>query len=618
LVRSGDAAPVGSPHGGVKLPLHHTAPLTQDGGGASLLVVAATNAQTRNIAALIQRWFALATKNSEGEGETGMGFKRGKSLLRFWCTAFGFALFATITLGTHASATNNCLQDEYTAAGNGQTLNCTANDVRVAKVVAVKDLSGNTLTSCYQGSTFSFIADFEIVTSSTSSRSNIGLYFATQNQATALTGTCVDNIISPPHTCPGGPGSCGSDYYHELDSAPDNCGDTSSSDNSPVFGAAAQGVTIEVDNFLCQPPAGSSTLVLPNCTSWQVPGKTISCVSPASSYPYELAAIPGSPSKCNCSSIPLPISVLPVSAGVQKACTTANTPGPATFTQGANPTQSPTSCDAGPEGSTVTYTVAITNASSISGNNVVVDQICDNAYGNIFTANGFTSHTCAPGTVGTATNVSCPPAPIGPLATGTCTFTAVMGENGTVTDTVTASGHSSINTGTTFGPAQSNSVTVTSTDAPATATVTKGYVGTEAGCATVRYSVDVHNSSGYDETETLSSLTDTVYGDITKLSTGTTPPIILGTTCGVADGLGTLAGTGNGAGAFPATIAVGGDYTCQFDGQFCSAVDINACLTQVDSVSGVLKGDESSDTTFTQKANTLSVKECFTATVTSQ
>jgi len=127
--------------------------------------------------------------------------------------------------------------------------------------------------------------------------------------------------------------------------------------------------------------------------------------------------------------------------------------------------------------------------------------------------------------------------------------------------------------------------------------------------------VDVHNTSGADESETLSALTDTAYGDITKLGSGT-PPTVLGTTCGVASGIGTLSGT-QGAGALPKSIAVGGHYTCQFDGQFCSAVDANTCISQVDSVSATLKGDEAGDTPFTQGGNTLTVKECFTATVTS-
>jgi hypothetical protein len=437
------------------------------------------------------------------------------------------------------------------------------------------------------------------VTTSTSSRSNIGLYFATNSTTQALTGSCVDNIISPAHPCPSNSSiTCGSDNYHELDAAPDNCGDTSSTDSSPVFGAGAEGVTIEVDNFLCNAPAGSTTLVLPNCTSWQVPGKTNLCQSNGPNFPYPAppAAIPGSPSKCNCSVISLPITPIVAQATVAKACTTNATPGLHTL------------CDAGPEGSTVTYTATITNTTNIGG--ITIAQICDSAYGQVFPQTG----TCPAGTVGKVSSFgTCSTFDIPNGGSATCTFQAVQGELKKVTNVVAVSGHSDVNTSSTFST-QSNSVEVDSEDAPSTAMVTKGFVGTEAGCATVRYSVDVHNSSTADEVLTLSSLTDTAYGDITRVGTGA-PPVILGTTCGVTSGQGTLAGSA-GSGTLPTSIAVGGDYKCQFDGQFCSAVDVNSCISNTDSVSGVLTGDESEAVTETE--NTLTVKECFTATVTSK
>src|SRR4029077_2993195 len=79
---------------------------------------------------------------------------------------------------------------------------------------------------------------------------------------------------------------------------------------------------------------------------------------------------------------------------------------------------------------------------------------------------------------------------------------------------------------------------------------TKSYVSTIAACATARLSAVVANTSAFDENETLSALSDTVYGDITSCKgttngcTSTGSPNILGTTCGVAsgNGLGTLSG----------------------------------------------------------------------------
>ena len=522
--------------------------------------------------------------------------------------------YLQFTLSTSAQT---YLQNEYNLV-NKQKLNCTANDVRIAKVDNIRDpITGKTISTCFDGSTFNFIADFEIVTTSAQARENVGLYIATNSTTQALTGTCVDNIISP----------VSSDNYHETDAAPDNCGDTSSGDFSATYGAGAEKVTLEIDNFSCTAPKGSSTLVLPNCTSWQIPGGTIQCVSTAPAYAYPFngpngtpTAIPGSPSKCNCDVISIPVTPVTASAVVQKACTTTLTTGPVTFTQNPN-TETPTKCDAGPEGSTVTYTVGITNTSTSGG--LVVDQICDDAYGTIYDDGKFKA--CAAGTSGiTATNVSCPPATIALGATGTCTFTAPVGENLTgLVDIVTASGHSAVNTSSTFTQG-SNSVTVTSSDAPSTASVTKGVVDTTAACATVRYSVDVANTSGADEDLSLTGLSDSAFGDLTKCTnagcTNTGGTLILGTTCGIdtaSNGLGTLSGA-KGAGAFSASLPVGGsDYKCQFDAQFCSGLDANSCISNVDTITPSLTADESADKV-TVTANKLTVKECLSTTVTSQ
>jgi hypothetical protein len=279
-----------------------------------------------------------------------------------------------------------------------------------------------------------------------------------------------------------------------------------------------------------------------------------------------------------------------------------------------------TACDAGPEGSTVTYTVAITNTSS-SGE--IVDQICDSAYGNVFTAAGFAGAACPPGSAGVVASSGCSALNIPPSAIGTCTFTALHLENTIVTDTVSSSGHSSVLTSSTFSTPGSNSVTVTSSDAPSTATVTKGFDSTQAGCATVRYTVGVHNSSGSDEALSLSALNDDKYGSILSLHDS-----VLGTTCGVdtsVAGLGTLSGS-SGAGLLPTTLPVGGsDYTCKFDAQFCSVgalgtitkPDGTTCLGlhHVNKVTATLAGDEGE--AVSQTGNTFTVNECFASFVTS-
>ena len=507
-----------------------------------------------------------------------------------------FALLAIAILAVPASA-QTCLKDEY-----GKNVQCTANDVRVAFADNPRALDGTALTSCTANSTFSFVADFHVVTTATA-RENIGLYFQTAGGANALTGTCSANIIAPPHKSsnPLDTVTLGTSQYEELDTSTptDTCGDISTSDNNQV-------ITVEVDNAKCVAGA-NGLLALPNCTSWQQPGGTILCVSPAPNYPWVKAAVPGSPSKCNCDNgFTVPIQVQSPSISVTKACTTTNTPGTTN-----------TLCDAGQEGGTVTYTVSITNSSNFG--NIIVDQICDSAYGNVFTVAGYGGPACPAGAQAPAiaSNVDCPPGGTTGIASGatvTCTFTAAQGESpATVKNTVSVKGHGASSG--TFGPSASNQVTVTSTDAPSTATTTKSYVSTTNICATVRYGVDVKNTSGADETLTLSALTDDGFGDITTLQGH-----VLGTTCGVGTGVAGL-GTASdltGGGALSATLAPGsGEYKCNFDATFCAApgpLTGTTCnpatgIQHTNKVTPTLDGDEGGET-ITDSIGSLTVTEC--------
>jgi len=522
------------------------------------------------------------------------------------------ALSAAFVLAAPASA-QTCLQEEYNLV-NKQKLNCSANDVRVAQVSNVRDLNGNPIATCIQGSTFSFVADFQIITTANAAnsggRDNIGLYFQTDpTKPDALFGSCVDNIIYKPHNCSTATGSlqCGTAGYQEFDASPDNCGDTSSSVNGNITD------TILVSNFVCTsanslPCASDPTkqcLALPNCTSWQTPGSSTLCQASAPFFPYPFdangkpEAIPGSPSKCNCATIPLPIQPVNPKPIALKACNTKNTTGTPTFTFDPNNppgTASPTTCNGGIEGQDVaTYTVSLDNP-NVSGafGDIIVDQICDSAYGQVFPlpqSLGGPGGSCKAGSTGkgiTATTCSALDVPLGQHSE--CTFTApVIDELSSVSNIATFSGHSGLSNTVTFSTS-TNQATVTSTDAPTTAKVIKGYNATIAACATVRYNVEVDNTSGFDEVATLSVLNDSSFGSLTSVHDS-----VLGTTCSV-----------------PQTIQVGGNYKCTFDAQFCSAVDTNTCIQHVNTVTGTLKGDEATDSTFNQASNTLTVKECLT------
>jgi hypothetical protein len=272
---------------------------------------------------------------------------------------------ATVLLRASPAGASNCLKDIY-----GKNVQCTANDVSIASASNPRKLDGSSLSSCIAGTSFSFIADFNIVTTATS-RENIGLYFQTAGGSSALTGgSCSDNIISVLHdpgkagvvNCGTGPGQVpclGSSLYHEFDTAltgppPDNCGDTTSADG------AKQIITVEVDNAQCA--AGpDGFLRLPNCTSWQQPGGVLYCYSdPSKGWPFTPAASPGSPSKCHCDSgFEVPIAVQTPGVSVKKSADKTSLDDP---------------------GGTVTYTVAVTNDQSNFGS-VTLRQVCDNVYG---------------------------------------------------------------------------------------------------------------------------------------------------------------------------------------------------------------------------------------------
>jgi hypothetical protein len=280
-------------------------------------------------------------------------------------------------------------------------------------------------------------------------------------------------------------------------------------------------------------------------------------------------------------------------------------------------------------GGTVTYIVAVTNDKSNFGS-VTLNQICDNVYGTIATVAG--QPACPTGSLdgtATVTSSSCNlPATIALGDTFNCTFTAKMTEqNSPVTDIATANGVGA--DGKTGFSTQSNSVTVTVNEAASTATITKRMEGTLAGCATVRYGVDIKNTSAADETLTLQksaggtppiiALNDSQFGDVTKVQGN-----VLGTTCGIASGnygLGTMASGQSGqlqstADVLPATILVGGHYICQFDAQFCGGIGsidtgTGTCsgIQNTDTITPALIGDEGEAVSKT--GGSLTVSECF-------
>src|SRR5216684_8977299 len=121
-----------------------------------------------------------------------MDNRKRKSLLRSTVITALVSLLALLARTTPALA-DKCLKDAY-----GKNVQCTANDVSIAYADNPRNLDGSKLTQCTAGQKLSFIADFHVTTTATS-RENIGLYFQTAGGSNAITGTCSDNIISQLH-----------------------------------------------------------------------------------------------------------------------------------------------------------------------------------------------------------------------------------------------------------------------------------------------------------------------------------------------------------------------------------------------------------------------------------
>jgi hypothetical protein len=166
-----------------------------------------------------------------------------------------------------------CMADRAKASG-GYNLNCSANDVRVAKAdqVVITD------DGCrYPGDTVSFTARMSVESTATE-RYDIGVYFATDGQPTALTGgKCT---VSTLPTAP-------SPFFYNLDASPDTCGDIATKIGNPLYPVLA------FENVICNDRNGNGKLDLPYCTSWRQSGSNEVCTKPADAYP-------GAPSKCKC------------------------------------------------------------------------------------------------------------------------------------------------------------------------------------------------------------------------------------------------------------------------------------------------------------------------------
>jgi hypothetical protein len=424
--------------------------------------------------------------------------------VRFLARCMGASAIAVgvLLLGAQPASAANCIQDVWQAHGNKQNLTCTAQDVTLSQVTNIDVTAGGQCTiengvrvcKCTLGGNVTFTADFRMdLTADT--RYDTGFYIATDGDISptgALTGLCAATQIT----------SQNSATFRNLDAAPDTCGD--------ITGPLGTAFNPQIVHFTltmpCSDPDGNEQLDLPFCTTWRQPGSNQVCTSVNDVFP-------GSPSKCNCGLLAIPIFFEAVAIDVQKT---------------AMP-------DVVPEtGGSVTYNVSVKNTAQVT--NVTLTTLTDSLYGDITTTghDGITATTCVPDADVATCEIG---GTIAPQATCTCQFTVTVppGDTGQqIVDTVTACVPNPFG-GLPNPICDTAPATVTYTDVPQGPTLTK--TATAIACRIdATYVVVVSNNPGQDPTPdalTLNSLQDDQFGSITAAhAAGGGFKEVVSTTCG--------------------------------------------------------------------------------------
>lgn len=383
-----------------------------------------------------------------------------------------------------ADAGQETVYDGCMATLYGASLNCTANDVSLARATNIEI----TDFCLYPGDTTTFTATFETMLNA-QARYDIGIFFDVGGDPEmdgAYTGSC---SVSSLNYTPDPP-------WLDLDGTSnifvggkkpsgiqDTCGDIDASHN-PLY------PVIEITAY-CVDTDGDGYLNLPYCTSWRQPGSNQLCTGPLPEEylgGWSSGVIPGAPSKCKCDlgfNVPVPVPAASLEVSKSASPSTVSEPG-----------------------ASVLFTVTIKNTAVDPTNAVLLQSLMDNIYNNITSTghDGITSTTC--------NSVANPFGYIQPNATYSCTFTALVeGDGGdSETDTVMASGLD----------ARGNTVsgqddaTVAITDKMPTISVDKTAYPTsvnEPG-GNVTFTVKITNNSVSSDPVTLNSLTDNIHGTL--------------------------------------------------------------------------------------------------------
>ena len=211
---------------------------------------------------------------------------------------FGYSYAYVGSLGNGETINNSCILDIYRVWGQGNDLQCTANDVQLARVVSWEIENGD---GCDRpGDTVTFTAVYEVELTA-QARHDVGIYFATDgdpNSNGAYTGNCsVSSLPYSPEPDFLDLDGIGDDVFGTNDPSivQDVCGDIDDKHN-PIFYSITQ-------TAVCLDEDHNGFLDLPYCTSWREPGPNNVCTSPSDAFP-------GAPSKCWCEpgfDIPVPV-----------------------------------------------------------------------------------------------------------------------------------------------------------------------------------------------------------------------------------------------------------------------------------------------------------------------
>jgi ribosome maturation factor RimP len=163
--------------------------------------------------------------------------------------------------------------------------NCTANDVRIANA---RTLSGTPI-NCTQGQNIVVDVVADVVETSTSARTDIGIWIANAGGTSAETGSCAFFFLPVNGGAP----------IENLDG--DACGDLEDA-------ATVTGFSLSALNLVCDDPDHDGFISIPSCVSWTEPGGDRVCNGTITGG-ERAGTLPGNKSKCNCEPFQVAINI---------------------------------------------------------------------------------------------------------------------------------------------------------------------------------------------------------------------------------------------------------------------------------------------------------------------